>query len=79
MADHGIAGARQLAREVVLLIEGCHVLVLSHRDTGYVRFAAEAAAALLQRRAGEHGSAPVQKLMDTDADSGRPDESFIRL
>ena len=47
LADHGVADARQLARELVLLIEGCHVLVLIHRDTSYVQVAAEAAAALL--------------------------------
>jgi AcrR family transcriptional regulator len=49
-AGHGIAAAGQLARELMLLIEGCHVLVLIHRDTSYIRIAAEAAAALLQRR-----------------------------
>ncbi len=32
------------------LIEGCHVLVLIHCDTNYIRVAAEAAAALLQRQ-----------------------------
>ena len=47
---HGIAAAGQLASELMLLIEGCHVLVLIHRDTSYIRVAAEAAAALLQRR-----------------------------
>lgn len=34
----------------MLLIEGCHVLVLIHRDTSYIRVAAEAAAALLERQ-----------------------------
>ena len=79
LADHGITDARQLAWEVVLLIEGCHVLVLIHRDTSYVRVAAEAAAVLLQRRTGEQGYTPVEKPINTDADSGRPDDSFIRL
>ncbi len=32
------------------LIEGCHVLVLIHRDTSYIRVAAEVAAALLRRQ-----------------------------
>ena len=50
-AGHGMAAAGQLAREVMLLIEGCHVLVLIHRDTGYIPVAAEAAAALLRRHA----------------------------
>ena len=50
-AGHGIAAAGQLARELMLLIEGCHVLVLIHRDPSYIRVAAEAAAALLQRQA----------------------------
>jgi len=49
LAGHGIAAAEPLAREVMLLVEGCHVLVLIHGDTGYIRAAAEAAAALLQR------------------------------
>ena len=49
-AGHGIAAAEALARELMLLIEGCHVLVLIHRDPSYIRVAAEAAAALLQRR-----------------------------
>jgi AcrR family transcriptional regulator len=78
LADHGIADAKQLARELVLLIEGCHVLVLIHHDTSYIRVAAEAAAALLQRRAGEQGYTPVEKMMNTDADPGRPNDSCIR-
>ena len=49
-AGHGIVAAGQLARELMLLIEGCHVLALIHRDTSYIRVAAEAAAALLQRQ-----------------------------
>ena len=49
-AGHGIAAAGQLARELMLLIEGCHVLVLIHSDTGYIRVAAEAAARLLERQ-----------------------------
>ncbi len=49
-AGHGIVAAGQLARELMLLIEGCHVLVLIHRDTSYIRVAAEAAAALLRRQ-----------------------------
>lgn len=50
LAGHGVAAAGELARQLVLLIEGCHVLVLIHGDPAYIRAAAEAAAALLQRR-----------------------------
>lgn len=77
LAAHGIADAEPLARELVLLIEGCHVLVLIHHDTSYIRAAADAAAVLLQRRVGEQGQNPVEQIVKSEVDSGRPIDSFI--
>jgi AcrR family transcriptional regulator len=41
--------ARQLARQIMLLIEGCHSLILIHGDAGYADAAAEAARLLVDR------------------------------
>jgi len=48
-AGGGIRGSRELARQVMLLIEGCHSLVLIHGDSSYVD-TASATARLLVRR-----------------------------
>jgi hypothetical protein len=48
-AEQGIAAAGRLAREIMLLIEGCHVLVLVHKDTSYVSAASDAAQLLVER------------------------------
>jgi len=42
--------SRELARQLMLLIEGCHSLVLIHGDTSYADTASAAARALLQRK-----------------------------
>jgi AcrR family transcriptional regulator len=41
--------ARQLARQIMLLIEGCHSLILIHGDASYADAAAEAARVLVKR------------------------------
>ena len=48
-ADGGIRGSRELARQVMLLIEGCHSLVLIHGDTSYTDSASLAARLLVRR------------------------------
>ena len=48
-ADGGIRGSRELARQVMLLIEGCHSLVLIHGDIRYVDTASAAARLLVSR------------------------------
>ncbi len=45
-AERGTHKARQLAQQMMLLIEGCHSLILIHGDTSYAK-AAYAAARLL--------------------------------
>lgn len=45
-AQHGIGAAPRLARQIMLLIEGCHSLILIHGDRRYAE-AASAAARLL--------------------------------
>ncbi|HEV8552065.1 MAG TPA: helix-turn-helix domain-containing protein [Casimicrobiaceae bacterium] len=45
----GNRAARQLARQIMLLIEGCHSLILIHGDAGYADAAAEAARVLVER------------------------------
>lgn len=47
----GVGASRDLARQVMLLIEGCHSLVLIHGDTTYTDIAAAAARLLI---AGHH-------------------------
>jgi AcrR family transcriptional regulator len=41
--------ARQLARQIMLLVEGCHSLILIHGDASYADAAAEAARVLVKR------------------------------
>jgi AcrR family transcriptional regulator len=48
-AQKGIGSPRPLARQVMLLIEGCHSLVLIHGDTSYADAAAAAARLLVDR------------------------------
>ena len=43
------AAARQLARQIMLLIEGCHSLILIHGDASYADAAADAARLLVHR------------------------------
>jgi len=49
-ADGGIRASRELARQVMLLIEGCHSLVLIHGDVSYVDTASATARLLVRRR-----------------------------
>ena len=43
------AATRQLARQIMLLIEGCHSLILIHGDASYADAAADAARLLVDR------------------------------
>jgi len=43
----GIAGAAELARQMLLLLDGCFAVVLLHRDPSYMDTAGEAARALV--------------------------------
>ncbi|MGJ4891987.1 TetR/AcrR family transcriptional regulator [Bradyrhizobium sp. HKCCYLRH3099] len=45
--DAGIAGASELARQMLLLLDGAFAVVLLHRDAGYMETAGEAARALV--------------------------------
>jgi len=47
-ARHGIGASRGVARQVMLLIEGCHSLILIHGEQSYAEAAAEAARALVE-------------------------------
>jgi AcrR family transcriptional regulator len=49
-ADGGIRGSREVAGQVMLLIEGCHSLVLIHGDISYVDTASATARLLVRRR-----------------------------
>lgn len=44
----GVVQAQSLARRIVLLLEGCHVLILIHGDLDYARAAADTARLLVQ-------------------------------
>jgi AcrR family transcriptional regulator len=44
----GVAGARSVARQILLLLEGCMVLMLIHGDTAYAADAAEAAQSVIK-------------------------------
>ncbi len=57
--EHGrIHNPRQVARQIMLLIEGCHALILIHGDTGYARAAAGVARFLVDQR---HTALPTRK------------------
>lgn len=45
-ADHGVAAPEELARQVVLLMDGAFSVMLVHRDPAYVEAAGRAAASL---------------------------------
>ena len=51
-AVRGVAAPEELAREIVLLLEGSTALMLIHRDPGYAKAAADAAKALARARSG---------------------------
>lgn len=55
----GIAAADQLARQVVLLLDGSFATVLLHRDPGYMETAGDAAFALIC--AAQPGTAPRRR------------------
>ena len=47
-AEAGIAQASQLARQILLLLDGSFAVVLLHRDPSYMETAGEAAHALIE-------------------------------
>lgn len=66
-AEQGVVASSQLAREVMLLIEGCHSLVLIHRDTSYVNTASEAARLLVQWHCPDRARGQMQKALQASA------------
>jgi len=50
LLERGIADAPAAARDIALLIEGAHALVLIHGDPGYAAAAGDAAVVLVERR-----------------------------
>jgi AcrR family transcriptional regulator len=48
-AQDGIRNPHQVARQITLLIEGCHSLILIHGDAGYAGAAAKAARLLVEK------------------------------
>ncbi len=49
LGQNRAGGARDLARQIMLLIEGCHSLILIHGDTSYADTGSEAARLLVER------------------------------
>ena len=47
LSGTSLANANQIARQIVLLLEGCHALILIHGDQAYATAAAEAAQLLV--------------------------------
>jgi AcrR family transcriptional regulator len=60
-AESGLAASQRLARQVMLLLEGCNSLVLIHGDTNYANAAAEAASHLVEF----HRSNPLKRSRRT--------------
>jgi AcrR family transcriptional regulator len=60
-AENGISASQRLARQVMLLMEGCHTLVLIHGDTNYANDASEAARHLVEL----HHSHPLARSRRT--------------
>ncbi|RUX00888.1 MULTISPECIES: TetR/AcrR family transcriptional regulator [unclassified Mesorhizobium] len=50
LSGHDIEGPQALAREIVLLIDGCFSIMLIHRNPDYVEAAGRAAATLVRAR-----------------------------
>ena len=48
LAEAGIAQASQLARQILLLLDGSFAVVLLHRDPSYMETAGQAAHALIE-------------------------------
>ena len=59
--QYGVGASRDLARQVMLLIEGCHSLVLIHGDTSYTDTAAAAARLLIACHPPERASKPPRR------------------
>lgn len=50
LSDHGIEEPQAVAREIVLLIDGCFSIMLIHRNPDYIEAAGRAAAMLVRAR-----------------------------
>ncbi|RUV16992.1 TetR/AcrR family transcriptional regulator [Mesorhizobium sp. M7A.F.Ca.MR.245.00.0.0] len=50
LSDHGVGEPPALAREIVLLIDGCFSIMLIHRNPDYIEAAGRAAATLVRAR-----------------------------
>jgi AcrR family transcriptional regulator len=57
-AEHGIEGRDELARHIVLLLDGAATVMLVHRDAAYVKAAGDLAAAQVETKAGGRRARP---------------------
>jgi len=63
----GIANAAQLARQILLLLDGSFAVVQLHRDPSYMESAGEAAASLVENAMKPPGRAKIQRGSDGSA------------
>jgi AcrR family transcriptional regulator len=70
--ENGVGRPRDLARQVMLLIEGCLSLVLIHGDTSYAEAAATAARQLVERDRQDRPSRPEPVDPGPSDDAGDP-------
>ena len=57
-AEHGIEGRNELARDIVLLLDGAATVMLVHRDVAYVKAAGDLAGARVEAAADERQARP---------------------
>jgi AcrR family transcriptional regulator len=58
LAEHGIEGRNELARHIVLLLDGAATVMLVHRDAAYVKAAGDLAAARVEAATREPSARP---------------------
>jgi uncharacterized protein YjiS (DUF1127 family) len=61
-ARNGVEAPQRLARQVVLLLEGCNCLILVHGDPGYADAASQAAQLLVEQHQSDHRRAPAAAM-----------------
>jgi AcrR family transcriptional regulator len=60
LAEHGIAERDELARQIVLLLDGAAAVMLVHRDAAYVEAAGDLAAARVEAASRARSSRPAR-------------------
>ncbi|HLG80481.1 MAG TPA: helix-turn-helix domain-containing protein [Bradyrhizobium sp.] len=60
LTEHGIEATHELARQIVLLLDGAATVMLVHRDAAYVTAAGELAAARVEAAARERAARPAR-------------------